>query len=190
MHTPLYSIQGLPAGQVSIMARPRGGDWLLDEIKTIRSADVDVLVSLLTPDEVMELDLSEEAESCRRQEVIYLSFPIPDRQTPPFSERTFTFLEQLHQQVSAGKHVAVHCRQGLGRAALMAASLLVLAGFSPDQAFERLSSVRGYPVPETEEQRAWVVAFSRSLRRFPTNVLEFTSAYSAGGSIYALVEWP
>jgi protein-tyrosine phosphatase len=167
MHTPLYSIQGLPAGQVSIMARPRGGDWLVDEIKAIRSADVEVLVSLLTPDEVMELDLSEEAESCRRQEVIYLSFPIPDRKTPPFSERTFTFLEQLHQHVSAGKHVAVHCRQGLGRAALMAASVLVLAGFSPDQAFERLSSVRGYPVPETEEQRAWVVAFSRSLRRFP-----------------------
>lgn len=80
------------------MARPRGGDWLLDEIKAIRLADVGILVSLLTPDEVMELDLREEAESCRRQEVIYLSFPIPDRKTPPFSERTFTFLEQLHRQ--------------------------------------------------------------------------------------------
>ena len=115
----------------------------------------------------MELDLSEEAESCRHQEVIYLSFPIPDRQTPPFSEKTFTFLEQLHRYISAGKHIAVHCRQGLGRAALMAASVLVLAGFSPDQAFERLSSVRGYPVPETEEQRVWVVAFSRSQRGLP-----------------------
>jgi protein-tyrosine phosphatase len=167
MRAPLYSIQGLPTGQVSIMARPRGGDWLLDEIKALRSAGVDVLVSLLTPDEVMELDLREEAECCRRQEVIYLSFPILDRRTPPFSARTFTFLEQVHRQVSGGKHVAVHCRQGLGRAALMAASVLVLAGFSPDQAFELLSSVRGYPVPETEEQRAWVVAFSRSQRRFP-----------------------
>jgi protein-tyrosine phosphatase len=167
MRVQLYSIQGLPTGQVSIMARPRGGDWLLDEIKALRSANVDVLVSLLTPDEVMELDLGEEAEYCRRQDVIYLSFPILDRSTPPFSERTFTLLEQLHRQVSAGKHVAVHCRQGLGRAALIAASVLVLAGFSSDQAFELLSSVRGYPVPETEEQRAWVVAFSRSNRSFP-----------------------
>ena len=167
MRVQLYSIQGLPTGQVSIMARPRGGDWLLDEIKALRSANVDVLVSLLTPDEVMELDLGEEAEYCRRQDVIYLSFPILDRSTPPFSERTFTLLEQLHRQVSAGKHVAVHCRQGLGRAALIAASVLVLAGFSPDQAFERLSIVRGYPMPETEEQRAWVAAFSRSNRSFP-----------------------
>jgi protein-tyrosine phosphatase len=147
MRAQLYSIQGLPAGQVSSMARPRGGDWLPDEIQAIRAADVDILVSLLTPDEVRELDLREEAECCRRQEVIYLSFPIPDRHTPPFSARTFTFLEQLYRQVAAGKHVAVHCRQGLGRATLMAASVLVLTGFSPDQAFERLSVVRGYPVP-------------------------------------------
>jgi protein-tyrosine phosphatase len=168
MRAQLYSMQGLPAGQVSIMARPRGGDWLLDEVKAIRSAGVDVLVSLLTPDEVMELELKEEAECCGRQAVTYLSFPIPDRRSPPFSERTFTFLEQLQGQVSAGKHVALHCRQGLGRAALMAASVLVLTGLSPDQAFERLSAVRGYPVPETEEQRAWVVAFCRSHRSPPS----------------------
>src|SRR6266699_1622236 len=161
MRAQLYSIQGLPAGRISIMARPRGSDWLLDEIKARREAGVDVLVSLLTPAEVMEFDLREEAECCRRQEVIYLSFPIPDRSVPPFSASTFTFLEQLLVHLSAGKQVALHCRQGLGRATLMAASVLVLTGFSPDQAFELLSSARGYPVPETEEQRAWVVAFYR-----------------------------
>lgn len=167
MRAQLYSIQGLPAGRISIMARPRGGDWLLDEIKALREAGVDVLVSLLTPGEVMEFDLREEAESCRRQEVIYLSFPIPDRSIPPFSASTFTFLEQLKGQVSAGKHIAFHCRQGLGRAALIAASVLVLTGFSPGQTFELLSLARGYPVPETEEQRAWVVAFSRDQRSLP-----------------------
>jgi protein-tyrosine phosphatase len=161
MRAQLYSIQGLPSGQISIMARPRGGDWLLDEVKALREAGVDVLVSLLTPDEVMELDLKEEAECCGRQAVIYLSFPIPDRSTPPFSASTFTFLEQLKVHLSGGQQVALHCRQGLGRAALMAASVLVLTGFSPDQAFDLLSSARGYPVPETEEQRAWVVAFSQ-----------------------------
>ena len=167
MRAQLYSIQGLPAGQVSIMARPRGGNWLLDEVKALREAGVDVLVSLLTPGEVMDLDLREEAECCCRQEIIYLSFPIPDRSIPPFSASTFTFLEQLKVHVSGGKKVALHCRQGLGRAALMAASVLVLSGFSPDQAFELLSSVRGYPVPETEEQRAWVMAFYRYQSSLP-----------------------
>jgi hypothetical protein len=37
MRAPLYSVQELPTGQVSLMARPRGGDWLIDEIKALRS---------------------------------------------------------------------------------------------------------------------------------------------------------
>jgi protein-tyrosine phosphatase len=165
MRAQLYSIQELLTGQVSIMARPRGGDWLFDEIKALREAGVDILVSLLTSTEVSEFDLAEEAAFCRDQGISYLSFPIPDRSVPPFSASTFAFLERVNVHLSAGKHVALHCRQGLGRAVLMAASLLVLTGFSPDQAFDRLSKARGYPVPETEEQRAWVVAFSQQRHR-------------------------
>ncbi|HKF37454.1 MAG TPA: hypothetical protein VKB35_11195 [Ktedonobacteraceae bacterium] len=36
MRAQLYSMQGLLTGQVSIMARTRGGDWLFDEIKALR----------------------------------------------------------------------------------------------------------------------------------------------------------
>ncbi len=159
MRAQLYSVQSFPARQINIMARPRGGDWLLDKVKALREAGIEVLVSLLTLDEVMELDLGEEAGCCYRQEIIYLSFPIQDRSVPPFSALTFFFLEQLKVYLSEGKQIALHCRQGLGRAALIAASVLVLTGFSPDQAFEQLSLARGYPVPETEEQRAWLTAF-------------------------------
>jgi protein-tyrosine phosphatase len=162
MRVQLYSIQGLPTGRISIMARPRGGDWLLDEIKDLRGSGVDVLVSLLTFTEVSELDLTEESTFCHNQGIAYFSFPIIDRSVPPFSAQTFMFLDRLKTHLLAGKHIVFHCRQGLGRAALMAASLLMLIGFSPDQAFDLLSNARGCPVPETEEQRAWVVAFHRS----------------------------
>ncbi len=64
MRAPLYSVQGLLTGKVSIMAHPRGGDWLLDEAKAMRAAGVDVLISFLTPQEVMEFDLKEETEYC------------------------------------------------------------------------------------------------------------------------------
>lgn len=167
MRAQLYSIPELPVGRVSIMARPRGNDWLLDEIKAIRLAGVDVLVSLLMPDEVVELELKEEEECCRLQNVIYLSFPIQDMGVPPFSVHTFSFLEQLKSYLLEGKHIALHCRQGIGRSSLMAANVLVLAGFAPEQAFEMLSAARGRPVPETEEQQAWVVAFARHQRHLP-----------------------
>jgi len=81
---------------------------------------------------------------------------------PPFAEPAFLFLQRLQTSLSEGNHLAFHCRHGLGRAVLMAASLLVFAGFTSEQAFEQLSQARGYVVPETEEQRAWVVAFFQS----------------------------
>ncbi len=160
MRGPLYTVPGLSVGKVSIMARPRGGDWLIDEIKALHASGVDILVSLLTPTEVSEFDLAEEATFCHQQGIKYVSFAIQDRSVPPFSEQTFLFLKQLEASLSEGKHIAFHCRQGLGRAVLMAAGVLVLIGFTPEQAFNLLSRARGYTVPETEEQRAWVVAFS------------------------------
>jgi protein-tyrosine phosphatase len=159
MRSPLYTVHGLPTGQVSVMARPRGGDWLLDEIKALHESGVDTLVSLLTLPEINEFELTDEALFCHDQSINYLSFPIPDYSVPAFSATTFAFLDQLHHSVFEGKHVALHCRQGLGRAVLMAASLLVLAGFSPEQACAELSRVRGHSVPETDEQQAWLVTF-------------------------------
>jgi hypothetical protein len=66
MRAPLYPVQVLPAGTVSIMARPRGGDWLFDEIKALRASGVDILVSLLTATEISEFDLAEEAACCHQ----------------------------------------------------------------------------------------------------------------------------
>ncbi len=79
MHVPLYSVQELPVGKVSIMARPRGGDWLSDEIKALHACGVDILISLLTAPEVSELDLGEEAAFCASQGIVYLSFSILDQ---------------------------------------------------------------------------------------------------------------
>jgi protein-tyrosine phosphatase len=58
--------------------------------------------------------------------------------------------------------VLVHCRQGIGRAALIAASVLAENGESPDAAFARIQQARGRPVPDTEEQRNWVRRFAAS----------------------------
>lgn len=162
----LYTVQPLPIGKVSIARRPRGGNWLADDIKMLADNSVDVLVSLLTPDEVAELDLTEEAENCHSQGIIYLSYPLKDLSTPPFSAETFALLDQLKVYLAEGKHVAAHCYMGLGRSALIAASLLVLSGLAPKQACARLSRVRGYTVPEMEEQRAWVEDLPRRYSDF------------------------
>jgi hypothetical protein len=46
---------------MAIMARPRAGDWLESEVDEWKAAGIDVVVSLLERDEVVELGLQREA---------------------------------------------------------------------------------------------------------------------------------
>jgi hypothetical protein len=64
MRAEIYWIPGSWPGRLGIVPRPRGGDWLEDEIRAWRDAGLDVAVSLLTPDEAAELGLECEEEQC------------------------------------------------------------------------------------------------------------------------------
>jgi len=93
----------------------------------------------------------------------FLSFPIVDRGVPASQGATLDFVKKLERLVAGGRSVAIHCRQGIGRSALIAACILVLAGINPEIGFRRVSSARGCSVPETTDQRQWVMQFAREL---------------------------
>ena len=86
----------------------------------------------------------------------FLSFPIADRQVPESESRFTKALEQLEAELASGRNVVIHCRQGIGRAGLVAACLLLTKGLDPDTAIQRLCAARGTTVPETPEQRKWI----------------------------------
>ena len=151
--------------RLAIVPRPRGGDWLEDEIAQIKRAGVDILVSMLQVDEAAELGLSAEALICESAGVIFRSFPIPDRETPPSTALFSLFVEELRAQIHAGRSVAVHCRASIGRSSLLLAALLTAEGFTPDDAFERLSRARGIKVPDTPDQVSWVERFTATHER-------------------------
>jgi protein-tyrosine phosphatase len=67
----------------------------------------------------------------------------------------------------AAKAVAVHCRMGIGRSALIAACLLKSQCIGVDKAFAMIARARGFSVPDTEEQREWVKAFAEFRSRRP-----------------------
>ena len=168
MNPNLFPIAGPWRGRLAIAARPRGGDWLDDDIAALGIAGVNFLVSLLTSGEVAELGLSGEAQLSKAHGIQFLSFPIADRSVPVSAQSTLEFARKLEAALQEGKTVALHCRQGIGRSALLSGCLLVLSGLSPDAAFQAVSAGRGREVPETEEQRRWLTGFAqaaRSLRR-------------------------
>jgi protein-tyrosine phosphatase len=146
--------------RVAILPRPRGYDWLSDDIAAARRAGVDVIASALTEPESRELGLSEEAKCCSESAIEFLSFPIEDRSLPD-SERTLdAFLDSLDERVEQGKSVAIHCRAGIGRSSMLCACLLVRQGFSAESAFQKIQVARGCAVPDTTEQRNWVESFA------------------------------
>ena len=156
MWTQLYWLDGPWPGKLALAARPRGGDWLDDELAAWKRDGVDVVLSLLTPEEEIDLDLRNESHSARTQGIKFLSFPIPDRQVPNSESEMTAALEEVNSSLAAGLRVVVHCRQGIGRTGLIAACLLVTRGLSPDAAVKQLTAVRGVAVPETIEQRNWI----------------------------------
>lgn len=164
MRTELYWVEGSWPGRLAIMPRPRGGDWLEDEVRAWRQAGVDVVLSLLTRDEIADLDLGCEEQFCGANDIQFLSFPIPDRGVPSVNEAVAELLTKLAERLTSGKNVAIHCRQGIGRAALMAASALVRLGLDPAAAVLRVRAARGCTVPETLEQRRWIADFARTAK--------------------------
>ena len=159
----LYWIDGSWPGKLAIVARPRGGDWLEDEVRSWARPGLQVIVSLLTPEETAAFELTSEAELCRSNGVEFVSFPIPDRDVPSSRTDTLRLVKGLEEYLATGKAVGIHCRQGIGRSGLVAACLLVSSSVPPAVAFNRISEARGRPVPETTEQREWVEAFAPQL---------------------------
>jgi len=153
-------------GKLAIVTRPRPGDWLEDEIRKFKKSSIDVLVSALTPEENEELGLIDESVCCTSEGIEFISFPITDRSVP-FSRIALDDLaRRIKIALEDGRSVGIHCRASIGRASIIAASVLVHLGIPAESAFSRITEARGCAVPDTPEQRAWVQA--NALQSFKT----------------------
>src|SRR5687767_13399583 len=115
MRTQIYWLDGPWPGKLAIIPRPRGGDWLEDEVKSWQAGNIDVVLSALTDEELDSLDLVQEAKLAQALGIEHISFPIPDRGLPSSIRAVEVVARQLDQELARGKNVAIHCRQGIGR---------------------------------------------------------------------------
>jgi protein-tyrosine phosphatase len=148
-------------GRLAIVARPRGGDWLEDDVGTLCAEGFSTIVSLIEKAEMEELDLAAFPEHCRSRGIDFHHLPIPDRGVPPSLPRAIEIARAVAQKLAGGGSIGIHCRAGIGRSGLFASAVLVMSGWRPAAAIAAVSAARGLEVPETQDQRAWVERLSR-----------------------------
>ncbi len=146
--------------RLALMPRPRGGEWLQDELLALNAASVKTVVSLLEMDEMRELGLHKEAYYCAEIGLKFFSFPIKDRGVPESYNSLNALIEQIYSDICSGNAVVIHCRAGIGRTGLVAGCLLHRLQISFEDIFPMLSHARGVEVPDTQEQVDCVKNFS------------------------------
>lgn len=142
--------------RLGIMARPRGNEWLEEDILSLKRQGVQIIISLLDRNEIYELSLEKESELCSKHGIEYINFPIVDRNVPKPDFVFHNFIAQLKEKISAGSHMVIHCRMGIGRSTIIAGCLLLKPGYKTEEVIAHISKIRGMRVPDTDEQTAWL----------------------------------
>jgi protein-tyrosine phosphatase len=155
----IFWIGGHPRPGLAIVARPRGTDWLEDEMLELKREGIDTLVSLLERREAEWLGLDGEGAEAEKAGMVFLNFPIPDTHVPMNVRQFRRFAGDLAMRLRNGERIGVHCRGSIGRATVTAACTLIHLGWKPGDALIAVEATRGCPVPDTEEQQAWIMAY-------------------------------
>jgi protein-tyrosine phosphatase len=142
------------------MVRPHGHANLAADMAALRGVGADILVCALPDAERAELGLTDEPGLAEAAGLRFVPLPIPDFTVPPIPV-VLPVLRELAADLRAGAHVVAHCRCAIGRSSLIAVSLLILDGITPEAAWVSMERARGAAVPDTEEQRAWTLELFR-----------------------------
>ena len=153
----LYWIQGFTDGHLAIMPAPQP-ESLERAIVHWKEEGVDIVVSLLELAEVPGL-VEAEGDLCDELGLEFLWFPIRDGSVPVSASAFNGLIARLGEEVARGKSVAIHCRAGIGRSALVAAGVLHYLHINAETALDMVAEARKLEVPQTEEQRRWILGY-------------------------------
>jgi hypothetical protein len=153
----LYWIRGFADGHLAIMPAPQP-EGLERAVLHWKDEGVDIVVSLLERAEVPGL-VEAEGELCDEIGLEFLWFPIRDGSVPVSASTFNGLIARLGEAVKMGKSVAIHCRAGIGRSALVAVGVLNYLNIGTEAALDMVAEARKLEVPQTEQQRQWILGF-------------------------------
>lgn len=106
---------------------------LQDSLKTLQAAGADAVITLMPNAELTKFKADSLPAECGALGLAWYQLPVEDDCAPgaPFAEAFANHKVDLLARLTAGQTLAIHCRGGSGRTGLMAAILLLEAGYAP-----------------------------------------------------------
>lgn len=137
-----------------------GGRWDRDletDLGAIRAWGAELGISLVEPHEFAGLDVPDFGRAVTASGIPWAYAPIPDGGVPDaaFAKAWIDIGARARNILRRGGRVVIHCRAGLGRTGMIAASLLVDFGMEPEMAIAAVREARSNTI-ETRAQEDFV----------------------------------
>lgn len=142
--------------------RPRGDEWLEGDLIRLKTEGIQTIVSTVEVWEAQMLGLAKERGLSERLGLGFISYPMEDRSTPSSREDFAQFVRSLAARLETREKIGIHCRGCIGRSTVVTACTLITMGWPAVDALRAIEIARGFPVPDTGEQRAWICSFGAS----------------------------
>ena len=133
---------------------------LMDDVQAIKGWGASVIITLMEDAELQRLGIRDLGRSIVNLNMIWLHLPLHNLGLPEeqFNEKWRLVTPCLCNLLREGQRVLIHCREGIGRAALAAARLLLDLGFTPEESISMVRKARpGSLLLHSQEKHIYAV---------------------------------
>ena len=160
MRSNVYWVQAPDVGRLAVVSRPDPAFGLPQQMRALRDAGIDTLVSMLDSVEAAQVGLAEEADAAVAVGLAFHALPTGDFGVPPSFSAAERVIGQIARDLRDGRGVGAHCYAGRGRSPMFVAAVLAHHGHTSEAAIAAVSAARGLRTPETPAQRQWIADFA------------------------------
>lgn len=137
--------------EIGITPYPSGGQDLKTELKSLVVGDKLVVISLLIKEEIIELKLEKEKQTCEELGFEFIDFPIVNGSIPGVLGY-IDFIEEIYPLTKHRDRMLIHCHGGRSRSSLIAIGLMLKHGLILNECIQSVSKIRGLNVPRSNCQ--------------------------------------
>lgn len=141
---------------------------LVDDVQAIKGWGATVVITLMEEAELQRLGVRDLGKHVINLNMIWLHLPLHNLGLPEnqFIEKWHLVAPCLCNMLREGQRILIHCREGIGRASLAAARLLLDLDFTPEESIAMVRKARpGSLLLHSQEKYIYTVADARAKKQ-------------------------